>query len=589
MNEYEKPATDEPNPAAPSSDVPKSGQASPALVAELVDERPGNSVSQGGVSRHGWTAWISWLAIIGMVLFQIATNQLDREAPADEDATVNIMDAQLQGKIAMFLESVAPAGGQPGAVSDQSPASMLRDVDSGSVQSRLAKAILLAHFKDLAGARRAVEELDRAMTSAAYQPTASQKRLIGITRALLQMPPGKSVETESKSESSKAMQDPPESADPETQNSETQNSEMPGSEVQGSAGQETREADAEVAGSDAGRLSPEDRQFLIKQLGWIGELGAALQGGETAAVTQDVVASSWKTVFGLVFLGMGLVFWGLIGLVAGALILYLLVAGRLRSRFESRRPYSVVYLETFAIWMVSFVAAQIGLAVLVRAFLGEAGQDRQVLLSWVMYLMPVAFLGSLVVLLWPLLRGVSPSDLRRDIGWYGNPLVEGFWGVVGQVSSFLLLAAGFIATIVIVNVLNAWRSPADELAGLETMGHPIQEVMSGDFKLVLVVFFATCVCAPLVEETFFRGVLYRYLRDIWQGGGIAWKVVFAVLTNSLIFAVIHPQGVAGVPVLTALAIMLSLIREYRGSLWGSVTVHAVHNFFVTLMAFLLMS
>ncbi len=572
MNEHEKPETDEPSNAVPGSDVPTSGQANAAVVAELVNERSANGLAQAGgspVYRHGWTAWVSWLAIIGMVLFQIATNQLEPEAPAGEDATVNIMDAQLQGKIAMFLESVAPAGGQPGAISDKSPVSVLQGVDSGSVQSRLAKAILLAHFKDLAGARRAVEELDRAITNAAYQPTASQKRLIGITRELLQMPPVEPAASQPTTESSEATQVPEKSTGAETQESEIQR--------------------GEAAASEVGRLSPEDRQFLIKQLGWIGELGAGLQGGETAAVNQDVVAASWKTVFGLVFLGMGVILWGLIGLVAGAVILYLLVTGRLRSRFESQTLRSVFYLETFAIWMVSFVAAQIGIAVLVRVFLGEAGQDRQVLLSWVMYLMPVAFLGSLVVLLWPLLRGVSVGDLRRDIGWYGNPLVEGFWGVVGQLSSFLLLAAGFIATIIIVNVLNMWRSPADELAGLETMGHPIQEVLSGDFKLVLVVFFATCVCAPLVEETLFRGVFYRYLRDVWQGWGAVWKVLFAVLTNSLIFAVIHPQGIAGVPVLTALAVMLSLIREYRGSLWGSVTVHAVHNFFVTLMAYLLMS
>jgi membrane protease YdiL (CAAX protease family) len=51
----------------------------------------------------------------------------------------------------------------------------------------------------------------------------------------------------------------------------------------------------------------------------------------------------------------------------------------------------------------------------------------------------------------------------------------------------------------------------------------------------------------------------------------------AALLVALIFAVIHPQGLAAVPVLGALAVSFALIREWRGSLVGPMVAHALNN------------
>jgi membrane protease YdiL (CAAX protease family) len=59
--------------------------------------------------------------------------------------------------------------------------------------------------------------------------------------------------------------------------------------------------------------------------------------------------------------------------------------------------------------------------------------------------------------------------------------------------------------------------------------------------------------------------------------------------NGVIFAAIHPQGIVGIPILTSLAIALTLIRFYRGSLWPPMVVHAVHNFGASMIGLLLLS
>ena len=128
-------------------------------------------------------------------------------------------------------------------------------------------------------------------------------------------------------------------------------------------------------------------------------------------------------------------------------------------------------------------------------------------------------------------------------------------------------------------------SEAREFARPSMPGHPIQEdIMSGNQFTIFFVFISACVAAPIVEETMFRGVLLRHLRD-WTSGWQVWaSIVFASLVNGIIFASIHPQGLVGIPVLTILALGFSVARQWRDSLFGAMTMHAIHNFLITCVA-----
>ena len=106
--------------------------------------------------------------------------------------------------------------------------------------------------------------------------------------------------------------------------------------------------------------------------------------------------------------------------------------------------------------------------------------------------------------------------------------------------------------------------------------------------MILLVFLTACVAAPIVEETMFRGVLYRHLRDCSAGWQRWASIMFAAVINGLIFASIHPQGILGVPVLATLAIGFSLAREWRGSLLSSIVMHGVHNALITCVSLLIL-
>jgi membrane protease YdiL (CAAX protease family) len=53
---------------------------------------------------------------------------------------------------------------------------------------------------------------------------------------------------------------------------------------------------------------------------------------------------------------------------------------------------------------------------------------------------------------------------------------------------------------------------------------------------------------------------------------------------AFIFAAIHPQGWTLIPALGSIAIVLAGLREWRGSLWASITAHATNNFLVLSLA-----
>ena len=91
------------------------------------------------------------------------------------------------------------------------------------------------------------------------------------------------------------------------------------------------------------------------------------------------------------------------------------------------------------------------------------------------------------------------------------------------------------------------------------------------------------ILAPLVEETMFRGMLYRHLREATTRWGRFGSFLASASLVSLLFAGIHPQGWKAVPALMVLALGMNLLREWRGSLLPSMMVHGIHNGLMTLM------
>lgn len=141
---------------------------------------------------------------------------------------------------------------------------------------------------------------------------------------------------------------------------------------------------------------------------------------------------------------------------------------------------------------------------------------------------------------------------------------------------------GLVAGLAMLPV--AYGSLAGVQALLRAAGHaaPPQETValltSSPSTLARLGLMASSVVgAPLVEEAFFRGVLFAFVRDLgWPR--VAW------VGTSMLFGLVHGNLAAWVP-LTLLGLVLARIYERTGSLWAPVVAHGIFNLapFVVLM------
>ena len=80
-------------------------------------------------------------------------------------------------------------------------------------------------------------------------------------------------------------------------------------------------------------------------------------------------------------------------------------------------------------------------------------------------------------------------------------------------------------------------------------------------------FFIGCLIGPFVEELFFRGLLYAWMRE-------SLAPVYCIILTSLLFASLH--GNISVIQLTG-GFLFALIYEWRRNIWAPFIVHASAN------------
>ena len=167
----------------------------------------------------------------------------------------------------------------------------------------------------------------------------------------------------------------------------------------------------------------------------------------------------------------------------------------------------------------------------------------------------------LAVPFWPLRRGLDRGTLRFALGWYrGTGLLRELgWGILAYWASLPVLALGLGVSV----WLSTWSASPPH--------HPVSDWMtSGDGGQMVATFVLATLWAPWLEETVFRGAFYHYLRG-------RLGIVGSALVSALVFAALHPQGLAGLPFLMTLALVLALVREWRASIVACMTMHFIHN------------
>jgi len=123
-------------------------------------------------------------------------------------------------------------------------------------------------------------------------------------------------------------------------------------------------------------------------------------------------------------------------------------------------------------------------------------------------------------------------------------------GLIWSAGFGFIVSIGFGALLVLgQNPLEFFRAPLPETAGALSL-----------------FFLVGGLIAPVVEEVFFRGILYGFFRK--------WGVIPALLVSTALFILAHPgasitQSVGG--------IIFALAYEREGKLMVPITIHAIGN------------
>jgi membrane protease YdiL (CAAX protease family) len=325
-----------------------------------------------------------------------------------------------------------------------------------------------------------------------------------------------------------------------------------------------------------GKLSAGERRELRAWLGWFGELALTPAGSDEEA-RERVLAPARRSAWVIILQFLGLLGGAFVGVV---ILLVLLVLGLLRRLRGGLRPgggHGGLYAETFALYMVLFFV--LGWA----ASWIPAGRFRLLVQGAVMVL-------SLAALGWPVLWGVPWRQVRQEVGWLPGRRgwLEPLFGVLGYVATLPLVLGALIVTIILILLGKHLGWGSDPLSPGNDPSHPVIGLaLHADVWTWVQILLVAAVLAPLVEETMFRGVLYRHLRDARARWGWAVSVLFGALASGFVFAIVHPQGVLGVPVLMALAIGFALVREWRETLVPPMVAHGINNAVITGVLYLL--
>lgn len=161
----------------------------------------------------------------------------------------------------------------------------------------------------------------------------------------------------------------------------------------------------------------------------------------------------------------------------------------------------------------------------------------------------------------PKVPNLSRRGLRVDAREFGTRVL---WGVGAAIANIPILLA---VTLLSSRLVSAAPPPS----------HPATELLTGNPSLgaILLTAFLAVVCAPIWEETVFRGLFYQGFAGAF--GGSTRAVVGAALLSSFLFAAIHPQGPAGWAGLMTIALMSCALLRKTGSLVPSMVMHATHN------------
>jgi hypothetical protein len=221
---------------------------------------------------------------------------------------------------------------------------------------------------------------------------------------------------------------------------------------------------------------------------------------------------------------------------------------------------------------------------------------------WGLFVFAAMFAGQIAVVAWFVLRREGPIDLAAAIHVVGGGLTVSLSVIMGlpAVLAALWIAIRASRTPFADYLALRWTSWTNLAIGLGLLavlvagwdmlsratGREVEPGFMGDVlksaqadgALWLLV-FAFCVAAPVTEEFFARGFLYRG----WSESFL--KVPGAILASSLVWTALHLQyDWFFFGEVFSIGLLLGWLRHRSNSTWLTVIVHGVNNLAATLQS-----
>jgi len=282
-----------------------------------------------------------------------------------------------------------------------------------------------------------------------------------------------------------------------------------------------------------------------------------LTGSGSAEVKKDVSAATtfvFLVLLVLCGLGIGCIAIGIYvwGLASGKIVPKGFTIGQLTDRVADRLAFRMAF------YLTVFLAVQV-LVLLAPSSLGLSKWP------WAQAAMMVVTFVLVVASLRIRFQGVGDSYKRLvgDLKNWPSHVGVGFLAATANIPMVL-------AVSMLVNPLTK---------NLPQPTHPIQkELASGSMVVIAAAFVSASLLAPLLEELTFRGMLAPALSRLLK------SPTAGVLASGFLFAAIHPQGLAGIPMLMVIGCTAAAATRLTGSLLPAMVMHFLNNTAVLLLS-----
>ena len=153
------------------------------------------------------------------------------------------------------------------------------------------------------------------------------------------------------------------------------------------------------------------------------------------------------------------------------------------------------------------------------------------------------------------------------------------WPTPADLGLTLVLLIPWYLGILLVATASAWAFNGGQVVPSNSRLIFLQR--PNGVGLLLLALLVTAVAAPICEESFFRGMLFRLLRDrvpVWA----------AVLLSAAAFGLAHASPAVSwalLPTFLFMGIVLAVVYERTGWLTNSILLHGLSNAIATVVAF----